>query len=120
MGLGGQRHAPVSVPPGKTRYPLYRRLDGPQSRSGQVREISPLPGFDPARSESLYRLSYPGSPSMWVSSLILQSYWGNLPPNNSSSTHNSRLLEEQLWRQADIEFTEWSPRSHDLNTLECM
>ena len=36
-----------SLPPGKTRYPLYRRLDGPQGRSGQVRKISPPPGFDP-------------------------------------------------------------------------
>ena len=36
-----------SLPSGKTRYPLYRRLDGPQRRSGQVRKISPPPGFDP-------------------------------------------------------------------------
>ena len=35
-----------SLPPGKTRYPLYRKLGGPQGRSGQVREISPPPGFD--------------------------------------------------------------------------
>jgi hypothetical protein len=35
------------LPPGKTRYPLYKRLDGPQGRSGQVRNISPPPGFDP-------------------------------------------------------------------------
>ena len=33
--------------PGKTRYPLYRRLGAPQGRSGQVRKISPPPGFDP-------------------------------------------------------------------------
>ena len=32
---------------GKTRYPLYRRLGGPQGRSGWVWKISPLPGFDP-------------------------------------------------------------------------
>jgi hypothetical protein len=36
-----------SLPPGKTRYPLYRRLGGPQGRSGQLRKISPPPGFDP-------------------------------------------------------------------------
>jgi len=36
-----------SLPSVKTRYPLYRRLAGPQGRSGQVRKISPLPGFDP-------------------------------------------------------------------------
>ena len=47
MGLGGQRHAPAALPPGKTRYPLYRRLGGPQGRSGRVRKISPPPGFDP-------------------------------------------------------------------------
>jgi hypothetical protein len=33
--------------PGKIRYPLYRRLGGPQGRSGQLRKISPPPGFDP-------------------------------------------------------------------------
>jgi len=47
MGVGGQRHAPAALPPGKTRYPLYRRLGGPHGRSGQVRKISPPPGFDP-------------------------------------------------------------------------
>jgi len=40
-GVGGQRHAPASLPPGKTRYPLYRRLGGPQGRSGRVRKILP-------------------------------------------------------------------------------
>ena len=35
------------LPPGKTRYTLYRRLGGPQGQSGQVRKISPPPGFDP-------------------------------------------------------------------------
>ena len=47
MGLGGQRHAPAALPPGKTRYTLYRRLGGPQGRSGLVRKISLPPGFDP-------------------------------------------------------------------------
>jgi hypothetical protein len=32
---GGQFHAPASFPQGKTPwYPLYRRVGGPQSRSG--------------------------------------------------------------------------------------
>jgi hypothetical protein len=47
MGVGGQRHASAALPPGKTRYPLYRRLGGPQGRSGRVRKISPPPEFDP-------------------------------------------------------------------------
>ena len=45
--VGGQRHAPAALPPGMTRYPLYRRLGGPQGRCGRVRRISPPPGFDP-------------------------------------------------------------------------
>ena len=47
MGLSGQRHASAGLPPGKTRYPLYRRLGGPQDRSGRVRKISAPSGFDP-------------------------------------------------------------------------
>jgi hypothetical protein len=46
-GVGGQRHALAALPPRKTRYPFYRWLGGPQSRSGRVRTTSPLPGFDP-------------------------------------------------------------------------
>jgi hypothetical protein len=64
MEMGFQRQAPTALPPGKTRYPLYSRLGGPQSRFGRVREISPPTGIrspdGPACSESLYRLSYPG------------------------------------------------------------
>ena len=38
---------PSSLLPGKTRNPLYRRLGGPQGRSGWVQKmLSPL-GFDP-------------------------------------------------------------------------
>ena len=47
MGVDGQRHAPAALQPGKTRYQLYKRLGGPQGRSGLVRKILPPPGFDP-------------------------------------------------------------------------
>ena len=46
-GVGGQRHALAASPRGQTRYPLYRKLGGPQDRYGRVRKISPSPGFDP-------------------------------------------------------------------------
>ena len=63
MGVGGQCHTPVALPLGKTRYPLYRRLSGPQGQSGQVGKISPPTGIRYpdrlTRSQSLYRLSYP-------------------------------------------------------------
>ena len=71
MGVGGQRHAPAALPPGKTRYTLYRRLDGPQGRSGRVRKISPTQIFYPRTvqpvAQSLYRLGYPGP---WNTSVI--------------------------------------------------
>jgi len=46
-GEGSVSRPGRSLPPGKTRYPLYRRLGGPQGWSEQVRKISPPPGFDP-------------------------------------------------------------------------
>jgi hypothetical protein len=46
-GEGSASRPGRSLPPEKTRYPSYRRLGGPQGRSGQVRKISPPPGFDP-------------------------------------------------------------------------
>ena len=45
-GEGSASRPGRSSTPGKTRY-LYRRLGGTQGRSGQVRKISPTPGFDP-------------------------------------------------------------------------
>jgi hypothetical protein len=47
MGVGGQCHALNALLLGKTRYPLYRRLGGPQDQSGQMQKISPPMGFDP-------------------------------------------------------------------------
>jgi hypothetical protein len=46
MGVGDQRQAPAALPPGKTWYPLYRRLGGRQGGSGQMRKISPTLGID--------------------------------------------------------------------------
>jgi hypothetical protein len=46
MGVGGEHHAPATLPPGKTRYALYRRLGGPQDQSGGVRKTLLTPGFD--------------------------------------------------------------------------
>jgi hypothetical protein len=47
MGVGGQRHAAAALPPGMTRYALYRRLGRPQGRSGRVLKILPPQEFDP-------------------------------------------------------------------------
>ena len=63
-GVGGQSHAPAALPPGKTRYPMYRRLGGPQGPSGEASKISPAPGFD---SRTVYpvasRFTYYATPA---------------------------------------------------------
>jgi len=50
-----------TLPSGKTRYPFYRRLGGPQGRSEEAEKSRPhqdsIPDR-PAHSQSLYRLSY--------------------------------------------------------------
>ena len=50
-----------TLPPGKTRYPLYRRLGGPQGRSGRAENLVPTgirsQTLQPV-AQSLYRLSY--------------------------------------------------------------
>jgi len=47
VGVGGQRHALAVLPTGKTRFPLYMILDGPQSRSERLRKVFPPLEFDP-------------------------------------------------------------------------
>jgi len=44
--MGGQRHVSAALPPGKTPYPLYRRLSGPQGLDGCGKSGPPPPGFD--------------------------------------------------------------------------
>jgi hypothetical protein len=56
---------PGRFTPGKDPVPFVQEDEwGPQGRSGRVRKISPTTGIRspdrPDRSESLYRLSYPG------------------------------------------------------------
>jgi len=46
MGMGGQHHAPAALPPGKIRYPLYRRLGGPQGPVWTGAENLAPPGFN--------------------------------------------------------------------------
>jgi len=55
MEGGWSTPRPGRFTPAKTRYPLYRRLGGPQGRSGQVRNITPSAGFDPRTVQPVAR-----------------------------------------------------------------
>ena len=62
------------LPPGKTQYPLYRRLGGLQGQSGRAKNLA-TPGFDPRTvlpvAQPLHRLSYPAHAAIWRVSLKL-------------------------------------------------
>ena len=64
MGVDRLRHAPATLPLGKTRYPLCRGLGGGPGPVWTGAENLAPTGIRspdrPARSESLNRLSYPG------------------------------------------------------------
>ena len=85
---------PHFTPGTDPRYPLYRRLGGPQGRSGQVTKFTPpigtRPPDRPARSESLYRLSYPCpyGPKWYKLYLFLPRWWrlvATYPKDKTSS-----------------------------------
>jgi hypothetical protein len=98
--VGGQRHAPAALPPGRTRYPLCRRLGGLHPRSGQVWKILPptvIRSPDrPAHSESLYRLRYPGPPFL-TESYSLYSWRAT----GFAHVYSVFSLQEQLVQQSD-------------------
>ena len=70
MGVGGQRHTPAALPPVKTQCPLYRRLvgsPGPFWTGAEYIAFTVIRPLDrPARSKSLYRLSYPGPQRRYI------------------------------------------------------
>jgi len=53
MGVGGQRHASAALSPGKTQYPVCRRLGRPQGWSGWVQKISAPLAFDPRTAQPI-------------------------------------------------------------------
>jgi hypothetical protein len=91
MCLGGQSYASAAWRPGKTRYPLYGRLGGPQGLSGQVCNILSLV-FDPRAVQPVanrYTISaIPAHPqSLWFCSgrknSVLVCSWNCDRPINS-------------------------------------
>jgi rRNA maturation protein Nop10 len=66
-GGGWSKPRPDRFSPEKTRYPLYRRLGGPQGRSGQVRKNSPPTEIHP-RTVKPVATRYTG-PRLWLNTI---------------------------------------------------
>jgi hypothetical protein len=59
--VGGEVHAPAALPPGKTLYPLYRRLGRSQGPWKGAKNLAPRRDSIPGpTSPQLYRLRYSG------------------------------------------------------------
>ena len=109
-------HPGRTLPPGKTRYPFYRRLGGPQGRSGRAENLVPTGirsrTVQPV-AQSLYRLSYPAQCSLKIHAdnsvfTILERPWTRSSPGtwrkmqqcircnlDSESEYHNRVLETE-------------------------
>jgi hypothetical protein len=109
-----------------TRYPLYRRLGGPQGRSGQVLKISPPSGFDP-RIVQLVASRYTGyaipAQVLFIVCRIFLPSW--TPCNTSFPTRLAQLIFSILSRTTFVSwylknsFCHFKPVVHPNNVLTC-
>jgi len=88
-----------TLPPGKTRYPFYRKLGGPQGRSGRGGNSRPhrdsIPDR-PAHSQSLYRLRYSAHTSTSILTYSLPFCDSEVEWKRNLMTHGD--AREEKWR----------------------
>ena len=93
-GEGSASRPSSYLPPGNTRYPFYRRLGGPQGRSGLVRKISPhrdsIPGPSSPQAVAI-PTTLPGPQELQVNGLNIQGLIVTIRDNNctNSSTYSN-------------------------------
>jgi hypothetical protein len=93
-GGGSASRLGRTLPPGKTRYPLCRRLCGSQGRSGLVRKISPPPGFDP-RTVKPVGSRYADCATRPTSSWAIPDAFSLVFTNNRLRVPNSETVQRQ-------------------------
>ena len=99
-----QRHATAALYPGKDPVLIIQKLDGPQSRSGQVRKISPPQGFDPRTVQPVASryADWATRPTTWEF-LICSDVWEPSPLFRSKKFFFSFLLSA-----FNLEFHFWT------------
>jgi hypothetical protein len=104
------------------RYPLYRRLGGPQSQSGRCgveKNLLPMPGIEPRPSSprsSLYRLSYPGS-QINDNTSDMSVYRHNTIPLCDREIIRVIQLDKQIWIQEETVMWDFvRPSQHPFDT----
>jgi hypothetical protein len=105
-------------PQRKAQCPLYRTLGGPQSQSGQVRKISPPPGFDPWTVQSIascytdYAISAPGA--NMVPSINDNPFLFVCPREKGMGPSNHTVISCSLTQQLSVQ---WNTFPHIQHTL---
>ena len=91
-----------TLPPGKTRYPLYRRLGGPQGRSGRAENLTP-PGFHPrtvqpvtSRYTDWTNRGVSLSISLYSFDVLVNHEW-RIMIKNIITIYSDSFLEKKLW-----------------------
>ena len=102
---------PDRFTPGKeTRYPLYRRLGGPQVRSRQVRSPD-----RPARRQSLYRLSSRGP--LWVDQRNTSANKDAIWKCRENAQHRFHIAAfNRCHGEALVSFCSFERNQHDIRT----
>jgi len=123
-----------TLPQGKTRYPFYRSLGGSQGRSGRSENLAPhrdsIPDR-PARSQSLYRLSYPAHSINIYSTIILPvvlygcDTWSlTLREERRLRVFENRVLRRIFWPKRNEVTSEWrklhNEKLNDLYVSPCI
>ena len=83
-----------TLPLGKTRYPFYRRLDGPQGRSGRAENLVPT-GI---RSRTVQPVSSVAIPTEPPGPPLAQQKQSNSPPINTAAGYrwqNAKHYKQQ-------------------------
>ena len=106
-GVGGQRHAPATLPPGKTRFPLYKMLRGPQGRSGRERKILPQTGLDPRTVQPVVSRHTGCTRQYSWNSLGIYILW----TTRQTSGHSLNYSNQNIRLRPAFKF----PQSHNLN-----
>ena len=106
--VSSQQHAPAALYPRKKPYPLYRRLGGPQGRSGRAENLAP-PGFDPRTVQpvvsryGLHQLSYPAHKTIQIENIFYNGlshlYLGAVQPlvNTNPQKRNIKFQKTGLF-----------------------
>ena len=97
-GVGDQRHAPAALPPEKSRYPLYRRLGGPQQPVWTGAEnLAPTGIWSPDRKALASRCTDWARPAhIQVFSEVICNMWFFCHDYNRVAAHPSRPIVHEV------------------------